>query len=637
MIRRRLKPSLIALAGAVGVQRRVVAQPVSDEAKPPPAHPPVPLLAPPEGAEIPVPPPPVASPMDGSRPVHPAKGREKVPTRASATAAMKDVGACPPPPTGEPSFAPSRMEPRPPPSRGGLRPTDEQAAIVAAARALRPGDALRIVAFAGAGKTTTLKMVARKAGLGRGLYVAFNKVIALDAGRSFPPGVDCRTMHSVAWRAFALRGEEIDAKALGSQAVRAALGGPWLARDACGLSEHAQARLVGRVVTTFCQSADRTPGAEHVERVLDDGVHRVPECVPEGGSDAAAHRLAMDRRAAVGRLLTRHAPVLWQRLGAWREHRDTRVNHDVYLKAFELDGEAVRRALRGFDFLMLDEAQDLNPVMRSIAEQAGVRLIAVGDPWQQVYTWRGAEDALELLPGRRLYLSQSFRFGEAIAAAARRILASKPDHRPPVALRGSDRHSRVVEGQYARVTLCRSNAGVLACAIGAAREGRRPHVVGGIRELADEMREAQALYEGRPHDIPDASAFKRFATWQELCEEAEQTGDAAMERLVRAVEEGVARDLVVLERMHVSAEEAANEVFSTAHRAKGREWPTVALHDDFPDIERLDRRHGAAQRAGRVDGLRAALEEWHVLYVAATRAIDTLVLPPRLFDWLGDD
>ena len=33
--------------------------------------------------------------------------------------------------------------------------------------------------------------------------------------------------------------------------------------------------------------------------------------------------------------------------------------------------------------------------------------------------------------------------------------------------------------------------------------------------------------------------------------------------------------------------------------------------------------------------LRAALEEWHVLYVAATRAIDTLVLPQRLHDWLG--
>lgn len=47
------------------------------------------------------------------------------------------------------------------------------------------------------------------------------------------------------------------------------------------------------------------------------------------------------------------------------------------------------------------------------------------------------------------------------------------------------------------------------------------------------------------------------------------------------------------------------------------------------------RRTGAAQRAGRADGLRAALEEWHVLYVAVTRAIDTLILPPRLFDWLG--
>ena len=203
---------------------------------------------------------------------------------------------------------------------------------------------------------------------------------------------------------------------------------------------------------------------------------------------------------------------------------------------------------------------------------------------------------------------------------------------------------QAVEGQLAgrngvspRVTLCRSNAGVLACAIAAARGGQRPHVVGGIRDLADEVREAQALYEGRVQDIPETSPFRRFATWQELCEEAEQTGDVALERLIQSVEGGIARDLVVLERMHVSAEESADEVFGTAHRAKGREWPEVVLHEDFPDIDRLTRRYGAAQRSGRPADPRAVLEEWHVLYVATTRAIDTLVLPPRLFDWLGGD
>ena len=619
MARRRLDPGLIALAGAVGLPHRIAPAPVWRLAPTPAsASPPVPAIAPPV-VPLPIVPPPAVVNPEGERKAHAGTDGPR-PVRRRAPMENRPLSPAP-------AIAPA--------PRGGVRPTDEQAAIVAAARGLRPGDALRIVAFAGAGKTTTLKMVAREAGLGRGLYVAFNKAIAADARRSFPPGVDCRTMHSVAWRAFGLRDDEIDRGALGAQAVHAALGGPWLPRDACGLTEHAQARLVGRTVALYCQSADREIGAGHIEAVLDEGVYRVPERVPEDGADAAAHRLAMERRAAVGRLLTRRAPALWQRLGKWREHRGAKIGHDGYLKAFEVDAELVRRSLRGFDFLMLDEAQDLNPVMRSIAEQAGVRLIAVGDPWQQVYTWRGAEDALELLPGRRLYLSQSFRFGEAIAAVARRILDSKPVHRPPVALRGSDRPGRVVEGKRARVTLCRSNAGVLSGAIAAAHGGQRPHVVGGIRELAAEVREAQALYEGRVQDVPETSPFRRFATWQELCEEAEQTGDVAMERLIQSVEEGIARDLVVLERMHAPAEEAADEVFSTAHRAKGREWPEVDLHEDFPDIDRLTRRYGAAQRSGRPADLRAALEEWHVLYVAATRAIDTLVLPQRLHDWLG--
>jgi hypothetical protein len=313
---------------------------------------------------------------------------------------------------------------------GGFRPTDEQTAIVAAARGLPPAGCLKVIAFAGAGKTTTLKQIAKEAGLGRGIYIAFNKVIAIDAGKSFPPTVEARTLHSVAYRAHGIRQDEIDQRCLSPQGILAIVDGPWLAKDSCGSDRHAQARLVGRIVSAFCASADLQLGAAHVRAVLDNHVYRVPR---DGNYDPEL----MARREMLEGVLTRHATAAWARLGRWRDHRGTQINHDIYLKAFELDGELVKRTFRVFDFLMLDEAQDLNPVMRSVAQQSGIRLIAVGDPWQQIYSWRGAEDALGLLPGERLYLSQSFRFGEAIAAVARRILASKPSDRPRSASAGA--------------------------------------------------------------------------------------------------------------------------------------------------------------------------------------------------------
>lgn len=78
--------------------------------------------------------------------------------------------------------------------------TREQAAIVEAAPKLRPGECLRVIAFAGAGKTSTLRAVARAMDGRRGLYVAFNKSIAQEARARFPDTVRCQTMHSVAGR-----------------------------------------------------------------------------------------------------------------------------------------------------------------------------------------------------------------------------------------------------------------------------------------------------------------------------------------------------------------------------------------------------------------------------------------------------
>src|SRR3984893_838259 len=63
-------------------------------------------------------------------------------------------------------------------------------------------DGLRIDAYAGAGKTTTLRLLASSTN-GRGLYLAFNRSIAENARGKFPTQVACATSHSLAFRAIA--------------------------------------------------------------------------------------------------------------------------------------------------------------------------------------------------------------------------------------------------------------------------------------------------------------------------------------------------------------------------------------------------------------------------------------------------
>ncbi len=82
-----------------------------------------------------------------------------------------------------------------------MRPTLEQQAVVEAAMT---GDNLKVQAFAGAGKTSTLALVAESLP-GRGLCLAFNKSIAVEAAGRFPRSVKCATVHATALRKMGTR------------------------------------------------------------------------------------------------------------------------------------------------------------------------------------------------------------------------------------------------------------------------------------------------------------------------------------------------------------------------------------------------------------------------------------------------
>jgi hypothetical protein len=62
-------------------------------------------------------------------------------------------------------------------------------------------EGLRIDAYAGTGKTTTLQLLADSSSQ-RGLYLAFNRSIAEEARKRFPRRVTCATSHSIAFEGF---------------------------------------------------------------------------------------------------------------------------------------------------------------------------------------------------------------------------------------------------------------------------------------------------------------------------------------------------------------------------------------------------------------------------------------------------
>ena len=121
------------------------------------------------------------------------------------------------------------------------------------------------------------------------------------------------------------------------------------------------------------------------------------------------------------------ARVVWRRMV---DLQDTGMlmPHDGYLKLYQLSKPDLSQR---FDCMLLDEGQDINPVIADIAHWQRIRMAIVGDPHQQLYRFRGAEDALNsdwMVGAEEHYLTQSWRFGPAIAHVANIILSTRARH-----------------------------------------------------------------------------------------------------------------------------------------------------------------------------------------------------------------
>ena len=78
--------------------------------------------------------------------------------------------------------------------------TEEQEIIFNTA--LKAGEMIKIEAFAGTGKTTTLVEFAKRNPDLSFLYAAFNKSVQEYAEQVFPVNVECKTTHSLAYRYY---------------------------------------------------------------------------------------------------------------------------------------------------------------------------------------------------------------------------------------------------------------------------------------------------------------------------------------------------------------------------------------------------------------------------------------------------
>ena len=512
-----------------------------------------------------------------------------------------------------------------------VRLTVEQSAIVDAALG---GDALAVEAGAGSGKTTTCVAVARAMGRRRGILVVYNAMAAKTTGAKLKgTGCEARTLHSIAYRSEVAepfkRGGRLNMALPARAAAEAAGLTRRLAFDARGdhpLSPTAQGYLLKDWVDNFCHSADEALGPKHFPwgtlRDFASGwlgaesSHYVPDERPE-----RQRQLLAKAASDFGRLLEGAAQRLWQKMSGPGECPSS---HDVYLKLYVMGRPRIAQ-----DYLLLDEAQDANPLALqffNLAREQGCQTIAVGDSHQQLYAWRGAVDAMRKIDShRRLALTQCFRFGPAVAEVANRVLAlGGSDFR----ITGAGGPTTVGEGVTApTAVICRTNGAAISNALELAEEGRSPAL---CLERAATLSEIDALERFETTGRSSARRYCAFRSFDELRETVEAGEMPDVKILLKlAARHGYDGTRAIISEMAVGKNQAAIDssgrdvVCLTTHAAKGLEFRRVLLADDFGP--RPNEKKGETEAEWRAR-LADAQDDLNIFYVAVTRAQSALGL-----------
>lgn len=480
-----------------------------------------------------------------------------------------------------------------------LKPTQEQEVAI---EYFRGGGSQKINAFAGTGKTSTLVMLAKDSHL-QGQCIAFNRSIVADAKEKFPATVNCSTTHGLAFRAMASRFENSSDKLTGkinANQLSELLGlTKWRADEHHVLSARAQGFLILDTIRRFAQSADKEPTALHV---------------PRHGSMRSASASTI---SAVDEFVVRGAKYVWHRMQNGSD--PIPLGHDGYLKLWALSEPIIAT-----DFILLDEAQDTNPVVLELLQKQPAQMIYVGDRHQQIYEWRGAVNAMELIETRNsCSLTTSFRFGNAIADAATEVLRLLGERQ---SLNGNPRLDSRIGSNSAQTVLARTNANTITAVIEALNDGLRPHLVGGVAELMAMLRGVQELKEGQPTSVPE---FIGFTNWDEVLEFVRSGEGDHLQTFVNLVEARGERQLMWALNRTVD-EEKSDLIISTAHKAKGREWESVRLMDDF-----LKSVGNSKNNKNGDDQLKDYAAELRLFYVALTRAKHTIEVPSSLLSLIG--
>uniref|UniRef100_A0A672RTW2 F-box DNA helicase 1 n=1 Tax=Sinocyclocheilus grahami TaxID=75366 RepID=A0A672RTW2_SINGR len=419
---------------------------------------------------------------------------------------------------------------------------------------------VKIMAFAGTGKTTTLVKYAQQRSHMRFLYLAFNKSVAMQAQRSFPHNVECSTVHSMAFRSVGVRYKNMRKLSSNLQVFDVA----WILPK--GHGGFVNAKVVTQTFHNFCASVDQHVGPQHVPYKYKN-THGQPE-YPDDHQKTTFAGLAQK---------------LWDQMVELKSRKERVYNmtHDGYLKLWQLS----RPQLDRYDAIFIDEAQDCTP-----------------------------EERLMLYMLLLTHTSTiSHRFGSEIAYVGAAVLDSCKKVKQILvggnqegSVRGEDTQTlqqlklgqRLPEGSVAILSRCNVTVFSEAVRLTDVNPNCKIYIVGGVENFGlDKIMDLWVLMQPEDKRKNGDLAIKDYFI-RSFCKDkmggfrglkgyAMASEDRELEAKLAVVEKYNKRIPELVKRIYDRAQKSAvcaDFILGTVHKAKGLEFDAVVVTDDFMKV-----------------------------------------------------
>lgn len=493
--------------------------------------------------------------------------------------------------------------------------------------------AIKVVAFAGTGKTTALQNLVRANPELHFLCIVFNKVIQDQTNLVFPSNAQAYTINSLGYRFLIERGySRTRLKPFSLTAYDVIMSDLMPSRGEGSGNIFKRASQLLFTLRNFAHSLDDQIDISHVPCQWQKDLQSEPEPLAE----------------KYRQYLFADSKSLWKD-GIANPNHSMSIEGSFQVKLFQLSKPNLKELFK-CDVLLIDEGQDLNPAMLDITLSQKCPKFIVGDPNQQIYGFNGSINGLAMIESfcplvKTFRLTQSFRFGPEIAYAASVALRKfrrddtltvlgRPDvkdnfHGTSMLMSTRERNKTVF--------LCRSNISLfqaLVKEVVLVPENIRPVIslAQGMASYLDQLVDLAYLYANKKEKMSSSSRhyLMSLGSFQAYEDRARFTLDKEADvkaKIVKKFSSNLPYFVQVIKecwRYRDFRDPEVELAFSTVHKFKGLEFPVVRLQDDFVPIDSKTLSNSEF----------TSTDEFNLLYVALTRAQQEIVMNRSLLNLL---